>query len=431
MVMELLGPNLETVLKQSKDPFAVSTAAFVGIQMLKLVRHLHSRSFIHRDIKPENFVLGADETVYLIDFGLAKRFRDKHTNEHIIFKEKRHLTGTRPFISLNTYYGYEQSRRDDLECLGYTLIYLLKGRLYWNSNDEERKAEDVNSWKEEFSVDTICQGMPSGVMKYLNYCRGLLFESAPDYLQLSYILKKANSRQTESLGNWKVFLASLVNVDVNENLHEAHNAICPGIIKRRKSTKPAELLKLKEDSKKRRRQSQIGKLIAGLPKKLQPTSDLIMKARKSAKEVINNSKKREVERRNNSQAKKEKLSKSMLVTKESTTKAEDNKDNSDICDCDGRLYLLQVDDESIPTEHVKREEIKIPVCTYINNAIHWQANKKRKSATQLEAGRRHATVYFVDTTSESDSKCLMPLKRCLSHDHCKNKVKRSPSKILT
>eukprot|EP00826_Nyctotherus_ovalis_P059155 TRINITY_DN81_c0_g1_i35.p1 TRINITY_DN81_c0_g1~~TRINITY_DN81_c0_g1_i35.p1 ORF type:complete len:312 (+),score=74.66 TRINITY_DN81_c0_g1_i35:320-1255(+) len=187
MVMELLGPNLETVLKQSKDPFAVSTAAFVGIQMLKLVRHLHSRSFIHRDIKPENFTVGYEELknyVYMIDFGLAKYYRDPKTKLHVPYRNNKSLIGTARYASINTHLGLDQTRRDDIEALLYVLIYFMKGSLPWQGYKECIKTEKyakIVECKLTTPIESLCKDLPREIANLLYYARLLRYDEKPDY----------------------------------------------------------------------------------------------------------------------------------------------------------------------------------------------------------------------------------------------------------
>ena len=98
------------------------------------MEYIHTKSIIHRDIKPDNYLIGVDKKVneiYLIDFGLSRRYRDTKTKIHIPYRENKSLTGTARYASINTHLGIEQSRRDDMECLGYVLLYLVRGSLPW------------------------------------------------------------------------------------------------------------------------------------------------------------------------------------------------------------------------------------------------------------------------------------------------------------
>lgn len=123
--------------------FDLKTVAMIAIQMLERIQFLHLKGFIHRDVKPDNFVIGSDSKgykIYLIDFGLAKRYLDKDGN-HIPYKDNKNLTGTARYASLNTHLGIEQGRRDDLECIGNVLLYLLKGDLPWQNMRANNKKE--------------------------------------------------------------------------------------------------------------------------------------------------------------------------------------------------------------------------------------------------------------------------------------------------
>ncbi len=205
MVMELLGPNLDVLLTRSGGRFTVGTVAVLGISMLSLIESLHSCDFVHRDIKPENFVVGlgsASTAVHMIDLGLAKRYRSAKTREHMAYSDQRCLIGTARYASLNTHMGIEPSRRDDIESLGYVLVYLLTGRLPWEgikASSQEERLEQIMERKMSISIEELCQGLPSKkhliiceeeVATLLYYARSLGFEEKPDYDYLADVLNR-------------------------------------------------------------------------------------------------------------------------------------------------------------------------------------------------------------------------------------------------
>ena len=104
-------------------------------QLISRLETLHSQSFIHRDCKPENFLVGSGKKsnmIYMIDFGLSKRYRCPKTGSHIKPKPKCSAMGTPRYMSMNAHAGKEQSRRDDLESIGFVLVFFAKeGWLPW------------------------------------------------------------------------------------------------------------------------------------------------------------------------------------------------------------------------------------------------------------------------------------------------------------
>jgi len=135
LILEFLGPNLSDLLKFcGTKKFTIGTVCLIALQMLNRIEYLHKNNYIHRDIKPENFVIGIEKlsnVIHLIDFGLSKRYKNPKNHAHIPYREGRTLIGTARYVSINTHLGIEQSRRDDLESIGYVLIYFLKGNLPW------------------------------------------------------------------------------------------------------------------------------------------------------------------------------------------------------------------------------------------------------------------------------------------------------------
>ena len=130
-------------------------------------------------------------TLYLIDFGLAKKWKQSN-GLHIPYKDGKNLTGTARYASHFTHNGIEQSRRDDLEGIGYILLYLLMGQLPWQGLATKTKEEKYNKIKEikiNTPIDILTRGYPSEFADYMNYCKNLQYEQEPDYAYLRTLFK--------------------------------------------------------------------------------------------------------------------------------------------------------------------------------------------------------------------------------------------------
>ncbi|XP_065162533.1 casein kinase I-like isoform X2 [Atheta coriaria] len=201
MVMELLGPSLEDLFNFCSRRFSLKTVLLLADQLISRTDFIHSRSFIHRDIKPDNFLMGLGKKgnlVYIIDFGLAKKYRDGRTHQHIPYRENKNLTGTARYASINTHLGIEQSRRDDLESLGYVLMYFNRGSLPWQglkAATKRQKYERISEKKMSTPIEDLCKGYPAEFPTYLTYCRQLRFEERPDYSYLRQLFRTLFHRQ--------------------------------------------------------------------------------------------------------------------------------------------------------------------------------------------------------------------------------------------
>ena len=189
MVMEFLGPSLGDLFQLKERNFGLETVLMLTIQILTRIEYIHEKGFLHRDIKPENFVIGLNEKsnmVYLIDYGLSKRYKDKNSGQHIPYRENKQLVGTVRYASINAHLGIEQSRRDDLEGIGYVLVYFYLGRLPWQNKTDKGKplTQKITEKKLTTPPELLCKKMPREFSYYFHYCKNLKFEDRPDYNSL-------------------------------------------------------------------------------------------------------------------------------------------------------------------------------------------------------------------------------------------------------
>ncbi|TFY55390.1 hypothetical protein EVJ58_g8281 [Rhodofomes roseus] len=212
LVIDLLGPNLEDLFDMCGRKFTIKTVCMAARQMVTRVQAIHEKSLIYRDIKPDNFLIGVPgsknaNTIHIIGrhevvrslllpppirsmlvlavyFGMAKHYRDPKTKQHIPYRERKSLSGTARYMSINTHLGREQSRRDDLESLGHVFMYFLRGGLPWQglrAATNKQKYEKIGEKKQSTSIQELCEGFPEEFAIYMNYVRKLGFEETPDY----------------------------------------------------------------------------------------------------------------------------------------------------------------------------------------------------------------------------------------------------------
>lgn len=203
------------------------------------VEYIHSKCIIHRDIKPENFLIGIgsnSKKVYIIDFGLSKKYKDPKTGEHLSLKDGKSLIGTSRYASLYTHLGIEQTRRDDIESLALSFIYLLRGNLPWEGTRGKTKRDKHNKVMEkkiETTIDELCDGLPGMINKVilyllwcvleeygeiLKYSRSLQFDEEPKYKYIYKLIDNVIEKFGIIINNQ--FEWENIDLDVEEKLME-------------------------------------------------------------------------------------------------------------------------------------------------------------------------------------------------------------------
>ena len=188
-VLQLLGKSLEDIFNE-RQKFSLKTGAMLAYQMIEVLKYIHSKHIIHRDIKPDNFVIGGEEYnayLYLVDFGLAKKYRSSKTLKQIPYVKKKKLTGTARYASIHAMEEMEQSRRDDLEAVSYVIMYFIRGNLPWQGlrlKSNEDRYQKILEKKKEISTEELCAEYPKVFYDFVKYSKGLKYSEEPKYDEL-------------------------------------------------------------------------------------------------------------------------------------------------------------------------------------------------------------------------------------------------------
>ena len=221
LVQTLLGKSLRKIWVENNGKLNIKDICMIAIQTLERIEYIHSKDYIHRDIKPDNFLVGNPDNsqIYIIDFGNARKYRSSRTKKHIKNIKQNKVFGTIFFLSLNVLRGNEQSRRDDLESLGYMYIYLYKS-LPWCTVKSKTMMDLIyktKEIKEKLSIEQLCENMPTEMCVYMKYVRDLTFDQEPDYIflrKLFLIILKKFELKNDNLFSW---------VDPNKIIHASQN----------------------------------------------------------------------------------------------------------------------------------------------------------------------------------------------------------------
>ena len=200
LIETLLYKSLYDIFLKTGKNCTEIDASLIAIQILDRLEWIHSKNLVYRDVKPHNFMIGNNDpnVIYIIDFGLCKKYRSSKTGKHILPKFTGKFNGTVKYASFNAVRGKELSRRDDLISLGYMLVNLIKKELPWNSSFQKLSKEkyfELLYLKETNGVGSLFKNIPEEYVEFFNYTKHLKFEQEPDYFYLRSIFIKIISKK--------------------------------------------------------------------------------------------------------------------------------------------------------------------------------------------------------------------------------------------
>ncbi|XP_076900049.1 casein kinase 1-like protein HD16 isoform X2 [Bidens hawaiensis] len=190
LVIDMLGPSLWDVWYTLGQSMAPNMVACIAVEAISILEKLHSKGFVHGDVKPENFLLGQpgsvdEKKLYLIDLGLAPKWRESSSNMHVEYDQRPDIfRGTIRYASVHAHLGRTGSRRDDLESLAYTLIFLIKGRLPWQGYQGNNKSFLLCKKKMATSPELMCCFCPAPFKQFLEAVTNMKFDEEPNYAKL-------------------------------------------------------------------------------------------------------------------------------------------------------------------------------------------------------------------------------------------------------
>ena len=183
LILEYFEETLQQRFLKSNQSFSEGQIRSYGLQILNIIDYIHSKKHLYIDIKPENFMFKTtdDETIKIIDFGLCQKYID-YKGKHILSKTLSNPIGTDLYSSVRMISCEQPGRIDDIECIGYLLLYLYNGDLPWSNASS---AEKILYMKQENSTFL---NAPAYLRDFILSSREYSFELKPDYDQFKAFL---------------------------------------------------------------------------------------------------------------------------------------------------------------------------------------------------------------------------------------------------